>query len=73
VCVCVCGLAWRCCIRRWVKKRSSSAATLMRVFMADVVWSDNSMRWEGRQLPRSARLDPTLRKCPESWIRSGLC
>ena len=24
----MCGLAWRCCIRRWVKKRSSSGAKL---------------------------------------------
>src|SRR2546421_7603935 len=29
------GLAWRCCIRRWVKKYSSSAAKLTGVVMAD--------------------------------------
>src|SRR5579872_4690705 len=31
----VCGLAWRCCIRRWVKKRSSSAARLIEMLMVD--------------------------------------
>src|SRR2546426_8691508 len=33
----VCGLAWRCCIKRWVKKRSNRGAKLVAVVMVVMV------------------------------------
>src|SRR5712691_1099335 len=33
----VCGLVWRCCIKRWVKKRSNRGAKLVAVVMVVMV------------------------------------
>src|SRR4051794_40847355 len=50
----VCGLAWRCCIRRSVKKRSNSTARLMEVVMVDppsVVEAVSSLRALAQDIP----------------------
>src|ERR1019366_1679711 len=47
----VCGLAWRCCIKRWVKKRSSSGAKLAGLIMADPPSTVRADAWPHASAP----------------------
>src|ERR1700675_4633376 len=56
----VCGLAWRCCIKRWVKKRCKSGAKVVGVIMDDS--------------PSDARVGAwLLASAPESCLNTTAC
>src|SRR5467141_3166432 len=57
----VCGLAWRCCIKRWVKKRCKSGAKVVEVIIADPPSDARAGAWLLASAPES-RLNTTA--CP---------
>src|SRR5258708_31244663 len=49
----VCGLAWRCCIKRWVKKRCKSGAKVVGVIMVDPPSDARAGAWLLASAPES--------------------
>src|SRR6266446_6985577 len=49
----VCGLAWRCCIKRWVKKHCKSGAKVVGVIMADPPSDARAGAWLLASAPES--------------------
>src|SRR6266436_7697532 len=56
----VCGLAWRCCIKRWVKKRCKSGAKVVEVIIADPPSDARAGAW-------------LLASAPESCLNTTAC